>query len=131
MNRTCGIPLHASNSATAAPQNQLHLAECSCRKKLRGGLRGEKRGTPRIPTPLPQLRKINCTFATAPAKKFAEKICSELSKGHFFCNVMQCYNAIRGMPLRSATQRNAMQRRNWALLQKSKKVVTLGAGEID
>jgi len=38
---TCGIPLHASNfatplslrhSASAAPQNQLHLAECTCRK---------------------------------------------------------------------------------------------------
>jgi hypothetical protein len=25
-------PLHAHNSATAAPQNQLQLAECTCRK---------------------------------------------------------------------------------------------------
>jgi len=30
-------PLHASNSATAAPQNQLQLAECSCRKSCMVG----------------------------------------------------------------------------------------------
>ena len=42
--RTCGIPLHASNSATASPQNQLHLAECTCKKKLHGGLRCATRG---------------------------------------------------------------------------------------
>jgi len=32
---TCGIPLH--NTASAPPQNQLHLAECTCRKRCMVG----------------------------------------------------------------------------------------------
>ena len=38
--RTCGIPLHhllrllQLRFASASPQNQLHLAECTCRKKV-------------------------------------------------------------------------------------------------
>ena len=37
--RTCGIPLHASYSASAAPQNQLHSANCTRRKICCGVLR--------------------------------------------------------------------------------------------
>jgi len=38
-------PLHASNSATASPQNQLQLALAEySRKNLHGGLRGDMRG---------------------------------------------------------------------------------------
>jgi len=46
---------------------------------------------------------------TQSPKNLLKKFCSALLKGHFFCNAMQYYNAIRGMPLRSATQHNAMQ----------------------
>ena len=79
--------------ASAAPQNQLHLAECTCRKS--GGLRCDMRflllkvrlrckachaeeraafrSTPPTPrsTTLPPLRKINCTLQNALATKFA------------------------------------------------------------
>ena len=55
------------------PQNQLQLAECTCRKRCTVGcevLRGIPfRSAP--PTPLPQRRKINCTLQSAVAEKAA------------------------------------------------------------
>jgi len=58
------------NSATAAPQNLLHLAECTCRKSCVVCC-DVLRGIPfcsAAPTPLPQHRKIK---QIAPAQKFA------------------------------------------------------------
>jgi len=56
-----GVMCYKGLVAKAAPQNQLQLAECTCRKKkLRGGLRGAKRGwhikAPTSPHPI----KIGC-----------------------------------------------------------------------
>ena len=48
-------PKNVRHSATAAPQNQLHL-QIASPKNLHGGLRCEKRGTLRIPTPLLRYR---------------------------------------------------------------------------
>jgi len=61
-----------------------------------------------------QHRKINCTLQNALAEKGAENL--------------QCHNAIRGMPLRSATQHNAMQRQQLGFATKvtfAPKVFTL------
>ena len=74
-------------SATASPQNQLHLANAS-QKKLHGGLRGAKQVLhlkslypsicPTPATPLPQLRKINCTFAESTRPKICMVGCDVL-----------------------------------------------------